>query len=169
MITARSFVFEKEVHVRWLPLLLIAGLVLPASAVAQSWSDEEQELISQVEACWQADDDGAYEGWVRVCNPANDMVSWWTGEPAPVTKLKWWEGTEVDWHERYVRVSWDVRPINIRFYGDVGVIYYYWTSQLRETDGGALVNEQGGSVEMYRKAGDRWEYLGGMGFPITGS
>ena len=80
--------------------------------------------------------------------------------------MKWWEGTEVDWHQRYLRISWDVRPINIRFHGDVGVIYYFWTSQLKETAGGELVNDQGGSMEMYRKVGERWQYLGGMGFPI---
>ena len=131
---------------------------------AQTWSAQDQELIEHIEACWQADDDGAHEEWVRVCNPAPDMVLWLGGDSVPVTNLRYTEMTEVDWHQRYKRIAWDVRPINIRFYGDVAAVYYFWTQQLLENDG-SLVNLQGRTLELHRKVDERWQYLGGMGAP----
>ncbi len=154
---------------RTFSLLLIAVSLVPMTAEGQSWSAQEQDLIRHVEACWQADDDGGFERWVQVCRPVQDMAFWWTGEPAPTTNLRWWRGTEIDWHQRYERISWDVRPMHIRSYGDVATIYYFWTSQLKEIDGGKLVNEQGGSMELFRRITSGWSYLGGMGFPIEGS
>lgn len=141
-------------------------LLTPVAGAAQTWSAPEKELISHLEACWEAAN-VSHDHWVSVCNPASDMVFWWTAEPAPVTGLKWWKGTDAEWHAKYERTSWDVRPVAIRYYGDVGAVYYFFTQQLKKRADGEIVSEQGGSVELYRKVDGRWYYLGGMGNPIA--
>ncbi len=152
---------------RRLPCILLFGFLLPASASAQTWSAQDKELLGHLEACWAASD-VSYDNWVSVCNPSSDMVFWWAEEPAPVTSQKWWKGMHPDWLAHFTRIVWDVRPFAIRHYGDVAAVHYAWTQQLRKKSDGETMLEQGISIELYRRVGGRWQYLGGMGAP-TGS
>ena len=149
-----------------LAVAVIAAFVAPEPVPGQQWSAEAQSVIQHVEACWQGDEDGGYEGWANACNPVDDFVFWTTTERTPTTNPRWWRGLEVDWHARYAYVAWDNRYLNVRIYGDVASVYYVHHRQVRVIADGSLVNHEEGILENYRRTSDGWEYLGGMGFVI---
>lgn len=152
---------------RKLAAFLAAAALLPLSASAQTWSEEEQSAIDHILACWEAG--GGQEDWAafkRVCNPADDTIFWRTTDPAPTEGLDFGGKVNEVWWKEHDVIAFDVRPYRVRLYDDIAAVYFYNVGQYQDSNGN-VTEYKGYELRLLRKLDGRWQSLGGMGVPLS--
>jgi hypothetical protein len=148
-------------------LLLVLCIIFPFTALAQTWSEQEQELLDHIAMCWdawmEAVDQNNPEIYAEKSNDAKNSIMWWTDQGAPAgfdAARRNWESirtTDVDWV--------DIRPVAIRIYDNVGIVYFYgyW---IAKTEAGNVTTEYK-RTEVYLKVDGKWSFIGGQGTPVS--
>ena len=139
------------------------ALLVATPAFAQQWTAEEQEVIDTITMCWdawvEASADETPAHWYDTCRPDENALMWWSDQGAP-------QG--VNWHRRNwdtIRegnFEWaDLRPVAVRIYGDVAIVYLYgyWS---RDTAEGRVTSEHR-RTEVFQRRDDGWTFIGGQG------
>ncbi len=97
-------------------------LALPATALGQSWTKEQQEVWNRVQACvgyFTAQNVDAVMDCIH-----DDFVGWLYGEPVPRGKNNF--RTIGKYFMENVRVSAsEMRPVSIMVRGDFAIVHYY--------------------------------------------
>jgi hypothetical protein len=148
-------------------LLLVLCIILPFTAFAQTWSEQEQELLDHIAMIWdawmEAVDQKNVEIFVEKSNQAKNSLMWWTTQGAPegldAVRRNWESISTTD-------VNWiDIRPVAIRIYENVGIVYFYgyWTAK---TEDGSVTTEYK-RTEVYLKVDGKWSFIGGQGTPVS--
>jgi hypothetical protein len=147
---------------------IAVSFALPTgSAPATVQADVEQELLAELESCWDAWMDGVRQNDAEVffdgCNLDQDALFWWSQDGAPQTfdqvRRIWDTISETD--ERWV----GIRPVGVRVFGDVAIInlYGYWQAATPE---GSVVTEFK-RTEVFQRRADGWTFIGGHGTPAS--
>ena len=121
---------------------LVIALVLSSfvTATAQQWSPEQQEVIDNLEECWDIWQDnvksGSPEGWISEC-ATPDLTYWVSSDSAPLNNdynRRTWgvdSGTGGDWV--------DIRPISITVLDDIAVLHFYgYGREMTKEEGGKI-------------------------------
>jgi len=150
-----------------LPISIASCILIPLTTLAQTWNEQEQELLDQLETCWdawmEAVEQNNPELWIEKCNPAKNYSMWWTEEGAP----QGIDAVKRDWETiRKVDVRWiDIRPVAIRIFDNVGIVqfYGYWKAN---TETGPVTTEYK-RTEVFLKVDGKWSFIGGQGTPVS--
>lgn len=151
----------------WLRIALASSLTLltPSEAVAQEWSQEQQEVLAHLEACWDAWESKDLQLWGATCRPDPNFRHWPAEDGAPETLNTWrtraaylWSTAEVAYPMR------DLRPLAVQVSGDTAIIYFYVTSV--RTQDGVATTVQERRTEVFRRVSGQWTLLGGMRAPV---
>ena len=147
-------------------LLLLPLLLIPAPASAQSWTQEEQELIDHIKMCWDAWIDTRpqpdHQRFFERCPWSEDVSMWWTNDGMPQTL----ERTVRNWVNPPVDVMWlDLNPIAVRIWDDIGMVQMYAIWKAKTPEG--LVNTEYKRTEIFRRVNGRWVFMGGQGTPVS--
>ena len=148
-------------------VVLVTYFLLPITALAQSWTEQEQELLDHIAICWDAWLEGLEKNkpeiWVEKCNTNEKYSMWWTDQGAP-------EGLDVIKRNfetfRTIDLDWiDIRPVAIKVFDNVGIVqfYGYWKAK---TEDGSVTTEYK-RTEVFLKVDGKWSFLGGQGTPVT--
>lgn len=144
-------------------MLLSLLAFIPAAAQAQTWTAEQQEVITQLEECWdiwvEASALGRPDPWLDRCT---DDFRYWgdeTGVPngPAVLRRQWREIMEADY--RWVTL----RPLEIRIVGDVAIVHFYGSWNAKEGDG--RITEETKRTEVFRNVDGRWRLIAGHSQP----
>ena len=145
------------------PFLAAAALLIVAPASAQNWTAEQQEVITQLEECWdiwvESANQGQPDAWLDRCT---DDFRYWgdeTGSPNDTAMLRrqWTQVMEAD--EYWVQL----RPLDVRIVGDVAIVHFYgaWNG----LEGGERLTRERKRTEIFRNADGRWLLIAGHGQP----
>lgn len=143
----------------------------PASGSAQSWSNEQQELIAQVKRCNDGWSDSIkhkkYELFERACPETEGAVFWYTNAEKPVV----YEGATGLWSGSVAAnrsATWsDLQATVIQIDGDLGLIYYsvVWTVEPNTGEARAVPTRR---LTVFRRRNGSWLMAGGSVAPATG-
>ena len=146
--------------------LIAAAFLIVAPAAAQQWTADQQEVISQLEECWdiwlEAASEGQPDAWLDRCT---DDFRYWgdeTGAPNDAAMLRrlWSEIVQADEH-------WiELRPLDVRIVGDVAIVHFYgsWNG----LEGEERVTRERKRTEVFRKVDGRWLLIAGHSQPSGG-
>ena len=131
-----------------------------ASATAQQWSAEQQEVWKTVEALWDASD---CQTWIKFFG--EDYRGWVSPNPAPMTKdeitpggCRWYDVNDYPLHK--------VHPLAIDVRDDVAVVFYsYQFLSVKKVDKSEHF-ERGNVTEVYQKRDGGWILIAGAGWPL---
>ena len=148
-----------------LSISLASCILLPLTTFAQTWNEQEQELLDHIAMCFDAwmeavdqNDPGIF---VDKAHPAKDSLYWWTAEGAPGG----WDAVKRDWESIHTTdVGWiDIRPVAITIYDNVGIVYFYgyWKAK---TEKGNVTTEHK-RMEVFLKTDGKWSFIGGQSAP----
>jgi ketosteroid isomerase-like protein len=140
-------------------------LVLGSRATAQRWTPEQKEVLNHVEECWAAWADSVaakdHSVWQNRCRPTDEFLWWWTSDAVPSNNQSL--RRQFQWQIAHIKrvVWWDARPTNIMLVGDVAIVAFYAQWSWIGTDDKGF-NFSSKRVEIFRKQGGQWYFLGGM-------
>jgi hypothetical protein len=149
--------------------LALASLLLLAAppAIAQHWTAEEQEVLDTITECWDAWvnalDNETPDHFYNNCRSDEDALFWWTLDGAPEGKRavyrRWDQVREVD-------SNWiDMRPVAIRIFGDVAIVYLYGYWMANTPDGPTVTQYK--RTEVFQRRDDGWTFIGAQGTPAS--
>lgn len=143
---------------------LVLFVLLPASASGQQWTEEQQEVLTHIQACWDAWETKDFDRWVDVCRPVENVTYWWGPEGAPGNLGTRRKAATSNWATTEIEFLWnEMRPVAIQMSGYVAIVHLYaYSSQMR--DGERQFYEQK-RLEIFRKVDGSWTFLGGMATP----
>lgn len=136
-------------------LLTSACLMLGSAAFAQEETQDEADVWEQIEAEWNAAENGDREWPEQMLT--DDFSGWNTGNPVPRGKasIKMWNRFgeqlgQVVQHELY--------PYRIIVNGDVAVAHYFYSSAFKDKDGDIEVSN-GRYTDVLVRSDDGWKFL----------
>ena len=143
--------------------LLLSLVLLPATAQAQNWTGEQQEVITQLEECWdiwlEAVNQGRPDAWLDRCT---DDFRYWsdeTGAPNDAARLRREWGEIMAAEEYWV----ELRPLVVRVVDDVAIMHFYGAWNMRQ--GEERVTQERKRTEVFRNVNGRWLLIAGHGQP----
>jgi ketosteroid isomerase-like protein len=132
--------------------------------LAQSWSNEQQELIAQVKRCndgWsESIKHKKFDLFQTACPETAGAVYWYTNAERPVK----YEGATGFWRgsaDANRGATWtDLQPTEIQIDGDLGLIYYsvVWTVEPKAGEARQTPTRR---LTVFRRVGQRWLMAGG--------
>jgi hypothetical protein len=139
--------------------LATAALLQPWQASAQTWSPQQQEVWSVVQAQWQA---GMAKdaGWMdRFLH--RDFRGWGADEPAPRDResASRWARYEMEGGSTVVQ---DLAPMAIIVHGNTAVVHYHF-SQAGPDREGKHRTVHGRYTDTLVKEGNQWRFLAWSG------
>jgi hypothetical protein len=139
--------------------LATAALLQPWQASAQSWSPQQQEVWSVVQAQWQASM-AKDAGWMER-DLHTDFRGWTAGEPAPRDRESAirWGRYEM---ESGTTVVQDLVPMAIVVHGNTAVVHYHY-SQARADREGTHRTVHGRYTDTLVKENNQWRFLAWSG------
>jgi hypothetical protein len=152
---------------RQLLFTIISMLILPVINIAQNWTKEEQEVLDNVEMCWdawmEAVEKNDMEIWFNKCPSADNLSMWWTGNGF----LSNHRGNRRNF-DRFVEtdVKWvDLQPVAVRIHGAVAMVQFYGIWRAKTSEG--QKNTEYKRTEVFQKRNGIWVFLGGQGTPSS--
>ena len=147
---------NREVLMRFGLVLALGALIIgPATAQAQHWTPEEQEVIDQLKECWTVWVEGIRQGedlWLDQCA---DDFSYWGDNGSPSTpafnQRNFQNLPDMDWLELY--------PLMVRVYDDIAIIQFFGRWRVEYPDGPEV--EERKRTEVFRKVNGRWLLIAG--------
>jgi ketosteroid isomerase-like protein len=144
-------------------ILAAMALALAAPLSAQQWTAEQQEVITQLEECWDiwvgALNEGRPDAWLDRCT--DDFRYWGDEVGAPNgsadARRTWTEVMEAD--EYWV----SLKPLDIRVVGDVAIMHFYGSWNGREGDERVTLERK--RTEVFRNVNGRWLLIAGHSQP----
>ena len=143
------------------------ALLVAAPAFAQQWTAEEQEVLDTITMCWDAWvaalADETPDHFYETCRIDEDQLFWDTSSGAP-------EGQRMvhrTWNNwRQLGGNWaDMRPVAIRIFGDVAIVYLYGYWTVKTPDG--LVTTEYKRTEVFQRRDDGWTGIGVQATPAS--
>jgi ketosteroid isomerase-like protein len=135
--------------------LAVALLAAPASGRAQTWSAQQQEVWSVVQAQWQASM-AKDAGWVERFLHA-DFRGWTAGEPAPRNRESTGRWTRYSM-EGGSTVVQELVPMAIVVHGNTAVVHYHY-SQAQIDREGKHRTVHGRYTDTLVKDNNQWRFL----------
>ena len=143
--------------------LLVVAVLLAGSASAQQWTSEQEEVITQLEECWDiwvvATHDGSPDAWIDSCTDDFRYRGDEIGAPNGVAELRrtWGEVVATD-------AYWvSLRPLDIRIIDDVAIVHFY--GSWNEKQGEERVTQERQRTEVFHKEDGRWLLIAGHSQP----
>ncbi len=143
------------------------ALLVATPAAAQHWTAEEREVIDVNNRCWGAWAEEDMSAVVATCNEHPEAVFWFTNTAAPRTG--WFEEhgktwvTEVYWPRTDV-IHFEVQPLKVSVIDDVALIHN-WVLYIEEDTNGERRELRERRLDILKRIGDRWSWIGGMVSP----
>ena len=134
---------------------------LPNVVGAQTWSADEEDLLSHVRACWETKALEDYAEIVAVCNISEDIVYWPATEAVPPTDLSWFYESNAASFPGQDLIADDFRPLRISRQGDTFLVFYIGRRVYRRPDG-ELIQAQWKGLDVWRRVGTVWSLVAGM-------
>ena len=153
-------------------LLVVLGFAVGAPGSAQQWTTEQSDVLAFAEGCWvgwtRAVEAHDNEVWRSACRPTEDLKWWWMPDPVPETAATL--DRQFAWQVEHIErvVWWDVRPISVDIVGDVAAVMFYAEGSWIGTDG-EPVDFGSKRLELFRRDGSTWAFMGGMVSPTSPS
>jgi ketosteroid isomerase-like protein len=139
--------------------LATAALLQPWQASAQTWSPQQQEVWTVVQAQWQASM-AKDAGWMeRFLHP--DFRGWGADEPAPRNKESASRWARYDMEGGAIVVQ-DLAPMAIVVHGNTAVVHYHY-SQARTDREGKHRTAHGRYTDTLVKENNQWRFLAWSG------
>ena len=146
----------------------IAASSISFAAPQGRWSPEQQEVIDDIIARWdawmEAEGKNDPEIWISRRPIAEGAVTWVTTDGAPLDIVTHHRRNWQAAHEQ--PATWvDLRPLSVNIYGDVAVVHFYayWRNK---TPSGSEVREQK-RLEVFKKIDGKWTILAGQITPVS--
>ena len=150
-----------------LTISLILMFAFSLVSTAQNWTKEEQEVLDNVEMCWdawmEAIEKNDMEIWFKKCPSADNYSMWWTENGFPSNN----RGDRRNF-DHFVEsdVKWvDMQPVAVRIYGDVAMVQFYGIWRAKTSEG--QKNTEYKRTEVFQKRNGIWVFLGGQGTPSS--
>lgn len=149
---------------RRLPLwLLVTALLatLPSAVSAGDWSAEQKEVWDAIETCDQAYAAKNSEAFLDCIH--DDFSGWLYSEPVPRGKAAFEKVGMYMFKTRDVLAT-ELRPIDIKVYGNFAVIHYFFVNMTKDQDGKESY-EQGRWTDVMLKEDGKWRWIADHGGP----
>jgi hypothetical protein len=151
-----------EIHVQRLAIVIAlasAALLQPAQASAQTWSPQQQEVWTVVQAQWRASmakDAGWTERFLH-----RDFRGWGADAPAPRDKesASRWARYEMEGGSTAVQ---DLTPMAIVVHGNTAVVHYHFSEAQTDREGKHRT-VHGRYTDTLVKEGNQWRFLAWSG------
>ena len=143
--------------------LMAACIVLcgvPTGATCgERWSEAQKEVWVAIETCSAHWAEGNLAEAMACVH--EDFSGWLYAEPVPRTKEY---DRKISAHLLKARTTqaFELRPIDIKVYGDVGIAHYYFVQIVRDSEGREIV-EQGRWTDILLKQDDGWVWVADHG------
>ena len=150
-----------------LGLLAIGALLLaPAPALAQQWSEDEQEVLDQLAECWdiwmEGIGSGSPERWMAEC--ATPELTYWPAQDGAPLKF---EFDRRNWNlASATDLGWvDIRPVSLTVVDDIAVLHFYGYWRAPAADGERVTEAK--RTEVFRRIDGRWKLMAGHATPVS--
>jgi len=149
---------------RRVTIFVVAGvLAIIGSAQAQEWSKDEAALFAHIRLCWEGYGNRNWDEQVRECGLDPALLYWWAEESEP-RGIEWMrKSVEEDWPSIHV-IEQEFTPIRVTQHGETHFVFYRGARTFTRSDGPVETVGWIG-MEVWRRTGVKWRYLGGMGTP----
>ena len=148
-------------------LFLMSGFVQVA---AQTWSDTQQQVIDQVQTCfdswWKATNANDLDVFLNACPCDKDFAVWSTAYGAPVgidaVENIFAQGVAAPSAEPPTIV---IRPVRVKIAGDVAVIFYYLNTFQVDPDALFLNFNSAKRTTVLHRVSGKWQLVADMVAP----
>ena len=151
----------------WLRFFVVIALcttTLSTSLQAQEWSSDELDLFTHVRHCWDGYGVRSWDDQVRECGLDDSLQYWWTEEDEP-RGIDWMrDAVENEWPQIEV-LAQDFDPLRVTGEGSSRVLFYRGSRTIR-SGGGDIESVAWLGMEVWRRTGSGWTYVGGTGTPV---
>jgi hypothetical protein len=146
--------------------VFFVALLVPATARAQHWTTEEQEIIDLNQACWDAWASHDLSRIEATCNEHEGARGWYTPNAAPdngwyaKNARRWMSaiGSKEEW------IYFEIIPTSVRIFNETALIHFWATLTLRAVDGNVKTISQK-QLNIWQRIDSRWTWIGGMATP----
>ncbi|GAB4378989.1 MAG: hypothetical protein Kow0042_27950 [Calditrichia bacterium] len=148
-------------RLRWVATLvmLMVVLSLSQSLQAQSWSDTQKEVWSNVETYWGLFAKGDAEGMLGYFH--SEYIGWDVNEPLPSDKASTRKGLAHFLSKNSI-VLHEIKPVAIQVHGNIAIVHYYYNMTIKNTEG--KESTTGGRwTDILSKQGNKWVLIGDHG------
>ena len=153
-------------------LILAAGIALaaPLPAKAQQWTPEEEEVLAQIEECFNSWTEASAQNdvdiWVQRCRPSEQSLYWWAPNAGPHDL----EGLLRRWDVYFPTIkratSEGFQPMRIRLVDDKAMVYGY-TWWFDEKADGSLEQFHDKRLEVYHRQDGQWRLFSIVWIPVS--
>jgi len=151
--------------VKGILLTLCLTLLSSAQLFGQEWSEEQKEVLAEVEGLWQAWIDGDINKIQSFV--ADDFRGWKEGFHATYT-LKEIQPWDEHWLQKNKLVFFHLYPFAIDIHDDVAIAFCSFQLVSEQKDGPDKV-EQGKWTNIYKKIDGKWLLIAEAGFDFSSS
>jgi thiosulfate/3-mercaptopyruvate sulfurtransferase len=148
-----------KVRVRVLGILSLLLVLAPTQGQAQTWSPEQQEVLTALQELWHYSGALDFDPWFE--RVSEDYQGWGVTDDMPRGKAMWLEEAHGRL-ERPLRVHHQILPRAIEIHGDVAIIYYQYAALFR-SDEGAFTLSKGQWTDTFRRGGEGWLLIADAG------
>lgn len=138
--------------------VLALALVLPLTAQAQHWTDEETEVWDTIRALWEKWNAMDLQGSMEYFHP--DALGWGGSTPIPIDKASVERSTRFDMEQPDSQtLFWEIEPAGIRIIDNAAVAYYFYRRVFIDAEHKRQTTRTR-YTEVLQKSGDRWVWIG---------
>ena len=141
------------------------AFILPLTAQAQQWTDEETEVWDTIRGSWEKNAANDHEGFMADLHP--DMLGWTDIRPIPVDRATVERATRFSMEQAITQtLFWEIQPAGMQIIGEVAITYYFHRRIFTDADGKRQTSRTR-LADTLVKSGNRWMLAGWYSEDVT--
>jgi ketosteroid isomerase-like protein len=144
-------------------VLMAAGIVVcgvPTGVTCEEpWSEAQKEVWAAIETCSEHWAKGSLDEAMACVH--DDFSGWLYTQPVPRTK-EFDKRISAHLLKTHTTQAYELRPIDIKVYGDIGIAHYYFVQIIKDSEGKEVI-EQGRWTDILLKQDDGWVWVADHG------
>jgi ketosteroid isomerase-like protein len=142
-------------------IFLVSALLLPLTASAEDWTEEQKEVLAFEEACVTTKDIDEFAGCFH-----DDFVGWGQGYPVPTSKDDR-SKTNADSFESFDSETLLFNPISVIVKGDMAIVSYLQTSKITNKATEEVEYSTQAWTDVCLKERGKWTWIADHGTDLT--
>jgi ketosteroid isomerase-like protein len=142
-------------------IFLVSALLLPLTASAEDWTEEQKEVLAFEEACVTTKDVDEFAGCFH-----DDFVGWGQGYPVPTSKDDR-SKTNADSFESFDSETLLFNPISVIVKGDMAIVSYLQTSKITNKATEEVEYSTQAWTDVCLKERGKWTWIADHGTDLT--
>ena len=142
-------------------IFLVSALLLPLTASAEDWTEEQKEVLAFEEACVTTKDIDEFAGCFH-----DDCVGWGQGYPVPTSKDDR-SKTNADSFESFDSETLLFNPISVIVKGDMAIVSYLQTSKITNKATKEVEYSTQAWTDVCLKERGKWTWIADHGTDLT--